>query len=53
MIYSNLGNAVFYTTNDEFIICAIHSLEEACRPIEVGLEYATKVKGKKIFEKRK
>jgi len=53
LIYINLERAVFKTSNDEFTVRAVNTLEEACKLLEVGFEYVTKVDGKKIFRKRK
>jgi hypothetical protein len=36
-----------------FTVRAVNTLEEACKLLEVGFEYVTKVDGKKIFRKRK
>jgi len=53
MIYINLERAVFKTTNDEFTVRAVSTLDEACKLIEVGFESVTEFEGKKIFRKRK
>jgi site-specific recombinase XerC len=53
LIYINLERAVFKTSNNEFTVKAVKTLEEACKLLEVGFEYVTEVDGKKIFRKRK
>jgi len=53
LIYINLERAVFKTSNDEFTVRAVNTLEEACKLLEVGFEYVTDINGKKLFRKRK
>lgn len=53
LIYINLERAIFKTSNDEFTVRAVKSVDEACKLVEVGFEYVTEVKGKKIFRKHK
>jgi hypothetical protein len=48
-----LERAIFKTSNDEFTVRAVKTLEEACKLLEVGFDYVTEVDGKKIFNKRK
>jgi len=53
LIYINLERAVFKTSNDEFTVRAVNTLEEACKLLEVGFEYVTDINDKKLFRKRK
>ena len=53
MIYINLERAIFKETNDEFTVRATSDIDEACKLMEVGFEYACDMDGKKLFRKRK
>ena len=53
LIYIHLEAAIFQTANDEFIVKAANTLEEATRLLEVGFEYVTDMDGFKLFRKRK
>jgi hypothetical protein len=53
LIYINLERAIFKTSNDEFTVRAVKSVDETCKLVEVGFEYVTEIDGKKIFRKRK
>jgi integrase/recombinase XerD len=53
LIYINLEKALFQNVNDEFHVKVAHSLDEACKLLEVGFEYVTDMEGAKIFRKRK
>jgi len=53
LIYINLEKALFQNVDDEFHVKVAHSLDEACKLLEVGFEYVTDMDGAKIFRKRK
>jgi len=53
LIYIHLEAAIFQTANDEFIVKAANTLEEATKLLEVGFEYVTDMDGFKLFRKRK
>ena len=53
MVYVNLEQAVFTSTNDEFHVATAKTVEEACKLVAVGFEYVTEIDGVKIFRKRK
>jgi hypothetical protein len=52
-IYINVEQAIFNDADDEFHVKIAANLEEACKLLEVGLEYVTDMDGKKLFRKRK
>lgn len=51
--YINLEKALFQNADDEFHVKVVHNLDEACKLLEVGLEYFTDLNGAKLFRKRK
>jgi integrase/recombinase XerD len=53
LIYINLENSLFQSTDDEFHVKVAQSLDEACKLLEVGFEYVTDMNGTKLFRKRK
>ncbi|MEM2888033.1 MAG: tyrosine-type recombinase/integrase [Candidatus Bathyarchaeia archaeon] len=53
LIYINLEKALFQNVDDEFHVKVAHSLDEACKLLEVGFEYVTDIAGAAIFRKRK
>jgi integrase len=53
MVYVNLEQAVFTSTNDEFHVATAKTVEEACKLAQVGFEYFTTIEGVQIFRKRK
>lgn len=53
LIYINLEKALFQNVDDEFHVKVAHSLDEACKLLEVGFEYVTDMNGAKLFRKRK
>ncbi|MEM2971480.1 MAG: tyrosine-type recombinase/integrase [Candidatus Bathyarchaeia archaeon] len=53
LIYINLEKALFQNVDDEFHVKVAHSLDEACKLLEVGFEYVTDMDGAAIFRKRK
>lgn len=53
MIYINLENALFQTSNDEFHVRIAETVEEACELLEAGFDYVGKIRGSDVFRKRK
>jgi len=53
MIYIDIEKALYKETNDEFMVKAVESLDEACKLLETGFEYVCDMDGKKLFRKRK
>ncbi len=53
LIYINIEKSLFQNMNDEFTAKVAHTVDEACRLIEVGFEYVTNIDNAKLFRKRK
>lgn len=53
LIYINIEKSLFQNTDDEFHVRVAHSLEEACKLLEVDFEYVTDMDEAKLFRKRK
>jgi integrase len=53
MIYINLEQALFNTTNDEFHVKTAKTVEELCKLAEVGFEYFDTTEGVHVYRKRK
>jgi len=53
MIYINLEQALFNTTNDEFHVKTAKTVEESCKLTEVGFEYFDTIEGVHVYRKRK
>jgi integrase/recombinase XerD len=54
MLYINIENAIYaHGKPEEFHVKVAHSLDEACKLLEVGFEYVTDMEGAKLFRKRK
>ncbi|MCS7124314.1 MAG: hypothetical protein NZ932_02710 [Candidatus Bathyarchaeota archaeon] len=49
LVYITIENSLFQNNNDEFQVRASKTVEEACRPIEVGFEHVAEIDGIKIF----
>jgi len=53
LLYITLENALYQTTNDEWICKTASNVKEASQLIENGFQYVTEMDGIKIFKKRK
>jgi hypothetical protein len=54
MQYINLEAALCHNSNtDDFHVKIAETLDEACKLLETGFEYATDTESKKLFRKRK
>ena len=53
MVYVNLEDALFQSTNDEFYVKTAKTVEEALKLIQVGFEFVHEFNGVIIFRKRK
>lgn len=53
LIYINIEKALFQSEDDGYHMKVAHSIEEACKLLEVGFEYVTEIDGARIFKKRK
>jgi len=56
--HKNINSTLIYTQlinleNEDFTVRAVDNLDEACKLVEAGFEYATDMEGKKILRKRK
>ena len=54
MLYINLETVTFRTQDDQFHVKVAHTLDEACKLLEVGFEYVCDMENVnvKIFRKR-
>jgi len=52
-IHITLENSLFTAEDDELHVAVARTLEEACKLLKVGFEYATDMDTVKLFRKRK
>lgn len=52
-IHITLENSLFTAEDDEFHVAVARTLEEACKLLKVGFEYATEMDTVKLFRKPK